>query len=103
MDLALDVQVAGQAGTRSEGRDLEILARAGSLVRPCGLSNERFDQYLTENFSRSIQFAAYTTFTDGASVDDALTSLYLVVLRKFAALATAGPSSPAGDAETRTR
>lgn len=32
VDYALDVKVAGEAGKQSEGRDLEILARAGTVV-----------------------------------------------------------------------
>lgn len=31
VDAALNVQVVGEAGKRSEGRDLEVLARAGSV------------------------------------------------------------------------
>jgi hypothetical protein len=37
VDLALGVHVAGEAGRRSEGRDLEILSRAGSVVSPSSL------------------------------------------------------------------
>lgn len=32
VDYALDVKVTGEAGRQSEGRDLEILARAGTVV-----------------------------------------------------------------------
>ena len=40
VDYALDVQVTGEAGKQSDGRDLEILARAGSVVSTCSLISE---------------------------------------------------------------
>ncbi|KAL7411997.1 hypothetical protein BDY24DRAFT_394206 [Mrakia frigida] len=79
VDYALDVKVTGEAGKQSEGRDLEILARAGTV------------------------FSAFTTYTDGSQIDDSVTSLYLRVLNKFADLATSVSPSSSGDAETRTR
>lgn len=77
VDLALNVNVTGEAGKRSDGKDLEILARAGSLM------------------------ATFATFFDGQG-DDGVSALYLRVLKAFSALLAIG-SGPSQDAETKTR
>lgn len=85
-------------------KDLEVVARAASTASPpiLDLAGQEGDKLI--DFSATLQFTAWATYTDGTllGVDESLTQTYLSVLRMFSKMGITDVEKKA-DEEFRSR